>query len=243
MSFARSVRELQVWPPLHQSAGCLRWLPVTAVKAPPEERQCPRAGFHQPQKPGPLKRHASATAVTVRERRNPPQMAGSWSPGDEAARTQPRTPGRDGPANKDRQEQARRKRKSWRQRHPPRLPTPTLHLKLTSATPPTGPQEPAGASTRQGAAAAGSHDAGAARGRGRARAEATRLFRTHSPLGAMGRNPAPRRCTAPRRPCCASSRHRPDSQGAGGQSRGPQPSPSPRAKRLKARDAAPSPAD
>lgn len=151
------------------------------------------------------------------------------------------TPGRDGPANKvpsvGGQEEEEELAPTAARRG---LPPP---LELASATPPTRQREPAGASTRQGAAAAGSHDAGAARGRGRARAEATRVSRTSSPLGATGRNPAPKRCTVPRRPCCASSRQRPDSQGAGGQSRGPQRSRSPGAKRLKARDAAPSPAD
>lgn len=38
-----------------------------------------------------------------------------------------------------------------------------------------------------------------------------------SPLGVLRRSPVLRRCSVPRRPCCAASWRRPDSQGAGGQ--------------------------
>lgn len=61
--------------------------------------------------------------------------------------------------------------------------------------------------SQAGAEAAGSHDAGAQCQPGQ----------TCLPLGATGRSPAPRRCTAPPRPCCASSCRRPGSPGAAGQ--------------------------
>lgn len=68
--------------------------------------------------------------------------------------------------------------------------SPRLHPELESATPPTGARQPAGASTfetRQAAAAAGSHDAGAAAETGRGR----RSFR--DPLTSRGDGAEP--CT------------------------------------------------
>lgn len=125
----------------------------------------------------------------------------------------------------------RKNRKRWRQRLPAAVSPPTF-LPPPVFHPPRA-REPHVAhrtahagrrlnSTSQRATAAGSHDAGATRGRGWAWADGTRLPRICLPLGETGQSPAPRQCTAPPRPCCASSRRRPGFQGARGQRWGPQ---------------------